>query len=96
MIEELKEHDITMYSCISQAHCKVSKNSSCALDHTYLPKVRHRTKHVSNNYHCFGSYVRHTLNFLHAESSENQLAGMFTTPTQQNMCLVLSNICTGW
>ena len=61
-------------------HCKIFEDNSGALELAKVPKMRPRTKHLNIKYHHFRQHWQSGLLSLHAVSTEEQIANIFTKP----------------
>jgi hypothetical protein len=61
-------------------HCKIFEDNSGTIEMAKLPKMRPRTKHINMKYHHFCQQVQTGLLSIHAVSTENQTADIFTKP----------------
>jgi hypothetical protein len=79
-----------------QVHCKVFKDNSGALEMARTPKMRPRTKHMNIKYHHFRDAVEKGLVSIHAISSEDQCANIFTKPLGIELFEIHRFTIMGW
>ena len=84
LLKEINHHGFTGKYIPPQIHCKAFEDNSGALHMATIHKIRPRTKHINQVYHHFRSYVRSGEIVVHAISTVDQIADIFTKPLDQN------------
>ena len=77
-------------------HCKAFEDNSGALHMAKVHKMRPRTKHINQVYHHFRSHVRDGKISIHAISTTDQIADIFTKPLDQNTFVRLRRKYLHW
>lgn len=85
-----------MYTGLAHVHCKAFEDNTGALELARLPKIRPRTKHISNIYHHFREAVRKGETQVFHINTKHQLAGIFTKPLVQNIFASLRKVIMAW
>jgi len=80
LMDKVKQHGLPVDIHQSHVHCRIFEDNSGALEMARAPEIRPRTKHINIKYHHFLSHMTTGLLSLHAVSSEEQFADIFTKP----------------
>ena len=96
LMDEVKQHGLPINVGKSQVHCRIFEDNSGALEMACAPKIRPRTKHINIKYHHFLSFVTAGLLSLHAVTSEEQFADIFTKPLPAASFIPLCQTLLGW
>ena len=76
--------------------CTAFEDNSGALHMAKFHKMRPRTKHINQVYHHFRSHVRDGKISIHAISTTDQIADIFTKPLDQNSFVRLRRKYLHW
>ena len=79
-----------------KVHCKAFEDNLGALHMATIHKMRPRTKHINQTYHHFRSHVRNGDVTVHAISTCDQIADIFTKPLDQNTFVKLRRKYLKW
>ncbi|KAI2497267.1 hypothetical protein MHU86_17231 [Fragilaria crotonensis] len=96
LLKEAKAHGIPNVVVEPKIHCKVFEDNSGALAMAQTPKMRPRTKHLNVKYHHFRNHVTNGEITLHAISSEDQQADIYTKPLATVLFMKLRRAILGW
>lgn len=96
LMDEVKQHGLPINVGKSQVHCRIFEDNSGALEMARAPKIRPRTKHINIKYHHFLSFVTAGLLSLHAVTSEEQFADIFTKPLADIPFIKHRKAIMGW
>jgi hypothetical protein len=96
LMKEAKEHGVPINVQQSHIHCKVFEDNSGALEMAKAPKFRPRTKHINIKYHHFLEHVASGLLKLHAVTTEQQIADIFTKPLAEGPFFSHRKAIMGW
>ena len=79
-----------------RVHCTVFEDNSGALELARLPKMRPRTKHISQAFHHFREHVERGDIIVNATPTEDQLADILTKPLPEAMFKQHRQSIMGW
>jgi len=96
LMNEAKTHGVPMDVCQSHIHCKVFEDNSGALEMAKAPKFRPRTKLINIKYHHFLEHVTSGLLRLHAITTDQQIADIFTKPLAEGPFYNHRKAIMGW
>jgi len=96
LMTEAKEYGVPIDVRQSHIYCKVFEDNSGALEMAKAPKFRPRTKHINIKYHHFLEHVASGLLRLHAVSTEQQIADVFTKPLAEGLFHNHRKTIMGW
>jgi hypothetical protein len=77
-------------------HCKIFEDNSGAIKMAKVPEMRPRTKHINIKYHHFHQYVQSGLLLIHAVSTGDQIADIFTKPLKESAFKLHRLKINGW
>ena len=96
MLQEAREHGLTMDYLPPKVHCTVFEDNSSALELARLPKICPRTKHINQSYHHFREHVEHQDVSIQATPTENQLDDILTKPLPEPSFTCHRKAIMGW
>jgi hypothetical protein len=96
LVNELEKAGFDFPIQTPKVHCKVFEDNSGALEMARTPKMRPRTKHMNLKYHHFREAVRDGLVSIHAISTHDQLADIFTKPLAVDLFCKFRQGIMGW
>jgi hypothetical protein len=96
LMKEAQEQGLPTNIKKSEVHCKIFEDNSGALEMARAPKMRPRTKHINIKYHHFLEHVSSGLLSLHAITSEQQIADIFTKPLADALFTNHRKNISGW
>ena len=96
LMAEAKEYGVPIDVHQSHIHCKVFEDNSGALEMAKAPRFRPRTKHINIKYHHFLEHVTSGLLHLHAVTSDQQIADIFTKPLAEDLFYNHRKAIMGW
>jgi Reverse transcriptase (RNA-dependent DNA polymerase)/GAG-pre-integrase domain len=96
LITELADAGFDFPVEVPQVHCKVFEDNSGALEMARVPKMRPRTKHMNLKYHHFREAVQDGKVSIHAISTHDQLADIFTKPLAVELFCKFRYGIMGW
>jgi hypothetical protein len=67
-----------------------------ALEMARMPRMHPRTKHIKCSYHHFRSHVANGMITVHATSTEDQLANLWTKPLSAKLFHKFTKLAFGW
>ena len=80
LMKEAVKMGIRIGTTKSSVHCRLFEDNTGALELAKVPKMRPRTKHLNIKYHHFREHVRRGLVSVHAVTTTQQIADIFTKP----------------
>jgi hypothetical protein len=96
LLEEMKMHGIIKDTRVPKIHCKAFEDNSGALEMARMPRMRPRTKHINVSYHHFRSHVANGKITVHAVSTEDQIADLWTKPLNAELFAKFTKLAFGW
>ena len=72
------------------------EDNSGALELVRLPKMQPRTKHINVKFHHFREYVTNSIISIHAVTTQQQLADIFTKPLGVELLTRFRKAILGW
>ena len=96
LLEEMRAQGIVPEQHIPHVFCKVFEDNSGALEMARTPKMRPRTKHINVAYHHFRWHVAHGKIIIHAISTDDQIADLWTKPLSVELCRKFTQLAFGW
>jgi Reverse transcriptase (RNA-dependent DNA polymerase) len=96
LIEELAKAGFHINTTDPKVHCKAFEDNSGAAEMARLPKMRPRTKHMNIKYHHFRSAVEEGKISIHAISTHDQVADIFTKPLAPTIFKKFRELIMGW
>ncbi|GFH44538.1 hypothetical protein CTEN210_01012 [Chaetoceros tenuissimus] len=96
LLEEIRSHGLAKEYIPAKVYCKAFEDNSGALEMATVHKIRPRTKHINNVYHHFREHVRSGRITVHAISTKEQFADMFTKPLDASTFLYLRKKYLKW
>ncbi len=95
-ITEAQGYGVPIATTKAQLHCKIFEDNSGAIELAKVPKMRPRTKHLNIKYHHFREHVQSGLLSIHAVSTTEQLADIFTKPLNEDLFTTHRRAIIGW
>ena len=95
-MRELKAVGFNMPCNTPKVHCRAFEDNSGALEMARSPKMRPRTKHLNIKYHHFCEAVEAGDITIHAVSTEDQWADIFTKPLASSLFDRFRTSIMGW
>jgi hypothetical protein len=77
-------------------HCKIFEDNSGTIEMAKVPKMRPRTNHLNIKYHHFCQHVQSGLLSIHAVSTDDQIADIFTKPLDETTFQFHLKQINGW
>jgi hypothetical protein len=96
LLEEIRSYGLAKEYIPAKVYCKAFEDNSGALEMATVHKIRPRTKHINNVYHHFREHVRSGRITVHAISTKEQFADMFTKPLDASTFLYLRKKYLKW
>jgi hypothetical protein len=95
-LREAKTNNIQINVENAAIHCKIFEDNSGAIEMAKVPKMRPRTKHLNIKYHHFRQHVQSGLLSIHAVSTDDQIADIFTKPLNETTFQLHRRKINGW
>mmetsp|Transcript_28700 Transcript_28700/g.41073 ORF Transcript_28700/g.41073 Transcript_28700/m.41073 type:complete len:760 (+) Transcript_28700:1583-3862(+) len=96
LMKEARNYGVPVEIGKVDIHCKIFEDNSGALELAKVPKMRPRTKHLNIKYHHFRQHVQSGLLSLHAVTTEQQIADIFTKPLSDLLFQRHRRAICGW
>jgi hypothetical protein len=96
LLKEARNHGYPHVVTAPAIHCRVFEDNSGALTMAKVPKMRPRTKHLNVKYHHFRDHVERGEISLHAVSTDDQEADVFTKPLGLSLFIRFREWILGW
>lgn len=96
LLKEIRDHGFARDYIPAKVYCKAFEDNSAALEMATVHKMRPRTKHINNIYHHFREHVRDGSITIHAISTTEQFADIFTKPLDAKTFLYLRKKYLHW
>lgn len=96
LVQELASAGFTLNCHPPAIHCKVFEDNSGALEMARTPRMRPRTRHINLKYHHFREAVTAGLVSIHAITTDNQIADIFTKPLPHDLFVKFRKQIMGW
>ena len=96
LLKEIRDYGFARDYIPAKVYCKAFEDNSAALEMATVHKMRPRTKHINNIYHHFREHVRDGSITIHAISTTEQFADIFTKPLDAKTFLYLRKKYLHW
>lgn len=96
LVVELEEAGFPFPVDTPKVHCKTFEDNSGALEMAKVPKMRPRTRHLNIKYHHFREHVKNGDISIHAISTDDQMADIFTKPLDRALFSKHRMAIMGW
>ena len=96
LVKETAKFGIDMNQDAPEVHCKAFEDNSGALEIAKEYKIRPRTKHINIRYHHFREHVARGEISIHAISTQDQIADIFTKPLAVDLFEKHRRSIMGW
>jgi len=96
LVSEVQDLQVASIYGRAAVHCKVFEDNSGALEPARTPKMRPRTKHINVKLHHFREHVEKGMISIHAVSTLQQLADIFTKPLGIELFCRFRKAILGW
>ena len=96
LAQEVKDLGIGTGSEIPKIYCRAFEDNSGALEMAKTHKMRPRTKHINVKFHHFREYVRAGKIEIHAVTTLDQIADIFTKPLSTDLFKKFRERILGW
>jgi hypothetical protein len=103
LLTEMKAQNIVTEEFAPKIFCKAFEDNSGVLEMAQMPHIemaqmpcmRPRTKHINCSCHHFRSYIAHGQIMIHAISTEDQIANLWTKPLNVELFHKFTKLATG-
>jgi hypothetical protein len=96
LLQEATDQGISFINTKPKVHCTVFEDNEGAIEIASVPKMRPRTKHLNLKYHHFREEVKKGTISIYHVSTKDQMADIFTKPSEEGQFTKLRMRMIGW